>query len=66
VPAKGDAPDWKKAFRREPAKWGLFLTMIIFTVLLVDRVAEVLALASLGFWVLLNLPIFTRAHPSQP
>jgi protein-S-isoprenylcysteine O-methyltransferase Ste14 len=61
VPAKNDTPNWKQAFRQESAKWGLFLTMIIFTVLLVDRVAEVLALASLLLWLLLNLPRFTRS-----
>jgi hypothetical protein len=47
LPSKGDAPISKQAFRQESAKWGLFLTMIVFTVLLIDRVAEVLALASL-------------------
>jgi protein-S-isoprenylcysteine O-methyltransferase Ste14 len=64
LPAKGDAPNWKQAFRQESAKWGLFLTMIVFTVLLVDRVAEILALASLLLWLLLNLPLFNRPQPS--
>jgi hypothetical protein len=36
--------------------------MIIFTVLLVDRVAEILAVASLLLWLLLNLPSFIRAQ----
>ena len=39
--------------------------MLIFTVLLVDRVAEILALASLLLWLLLNLPLLTRSRPSQ-
>jgi len=65
LPVKGDAPDWKRAFRQESAKWGLFPTMLIFTVLLVDRVAEILALASLLLWLLLNLPLLTRSRPSQ-
>jgi protein-S-isoprenylcysteine O-methyltransferase Ste14 len=65
LPTKGDAPNWTPAFRQESAKWGLFLTMIIFTVSLVDRVAEVLALASLLLWLLLNLPLFIRPQPSQ-
>jgi protein-S-isoprenylcysteine O-methyltransferase Ste14 len=65
LPAKGDAPDWKPAFRQESAKWGLFLTMLVFTGLLVDRVAEILALASLLLWLLLNLPLLIRSRPSQ-
>ena len=64
LPAKGDAPNWKQALRQESAKWGLFLTMIIFTVLLVDRVAEILAVASLLLWLLLNLPSFIRQSHS--
>lgn len=47
-------PSWGKAFRWESAKWGLFLTMIVFTVLLRDRVAEVLAGASFLVWAVLN------------
>jgi hypothetical protein len=64
LPTKGDAPNWKRAFRQESAKWGLFLTMIVFTVLLVDRIAEILALASLLLWLLLNLPLFNRPQQS--
>jgi hypothetical protein len=62
LPAKGDAPNWKQALRQESAKWGLFLTMIIFTVLLVDRGAEILAVASVLLRLLLNLPSFIRAQ----
>jgi hypothetical protein len=58
LPAKGDAPNWKQALRQESAKWGLFLTMIIFTVLLVDRVAEILAVASPLLWLLLKFALF--------
>jgi hypothetical protein len=60
-PAKGLFPNWKKAFRQESAKWGLFVTMIIFTILLVDRVADYLVVASLLLGLLLNLPSFTRS-----
>jgi protein-S-isoprenylcysteine O-methyltransferase Ste14 len=60
-PAKGCSPNWKKAFRQESGKWGLFLTMIIFTIVLIDRVADYLVLASLLLWFLLNLPSFTRS-----
>jgi len=46
--------DWGKAIRQESAKWGLFLTMIVFTVLLQDGLAEILAVASLAVWAVLN------------
>jgi protein-S-isoprenylcysteine O-methyltransferase Ste14 len=48
------APDWKASLRRESGKWGVFLTMIIFTVLLSDRVAEILAVLSLLIGMVLN------------
>jgi hypothetical protein len=50
------------AFRLESAKWGIFLAMIVFTLLLADRVADVLVAASLVLWVLLNCgPLRKRA-----
>jgi protein-S-isoprenylcysteine O-methyltransferase Ste14 len=49
-----ELPMWGKAFRQESAKWGLFLTMIVFTLLLRDQVAEVLAVASFLVWAVLN------------
>ena len=54
-PSSGRKSDWGRAFRQESAKWGLFLTMIVFTILLIDRVAEVLAVTSFVVWVLLNV-----------
>jgi hypothetical protein len=48
------APHWKASLRQESGKWGLFLTMIIFTALLRDRVAEILAVLSLLIWMVLN------------
>ena len=54
------APLWSNAFRRESAKWGMFLTMIVFTVLLQDRVAEVLAVVSLLVWAFLNCGSFQQ------
>lgn len=45
---------WPQAFRLESVKWGLFLTMIVFTITLIDRVAEVLAGASVLLWLTLN------------
>jgi hypothetical protein len=54
--------NWQKAFRKEAAKWGIFLTMIVFVVTLVDRLAEYLAAASFLFGLLLNPPTF-RSSP---
>jgi hypothetical protein len=51
-------PIWKKAFRQEAVKWGLFLTMIVFVITLKDRLAEVLACASFLVGLVLNAPIF--------
>ena len=49
-----DAAAWPEALRREAVKWGLFFTMIVLTVTLVDRVAEILAGATVVIWVTLN------------
>lgn len=47
-------PQWSGAFRIEAAKWGILLTMIVFTITLKDWVAEVLAGTSALVWILLN------------
>ncbi len=47
-----------RAFQIEAIKWGIFLTMIVFTFTLRDRIAEVLIAASVVVWMLLNLPFF--------
>ena len=50
---------WAHAFRREAAKWGILLTMAVFSITLIDRLAEVLAAFSVitaGIW---NLDQFT-------
>lgn len=49
---------WLRAVREESAKWGIFLTMVVFTSLLIDRVAELLAVASLLVWAALNFRSF--------
>jgi hypothetical protein len=41
-------------FRSESAKWGIFVAMIVFTLVLVDRVADILVGASIVLWILLN------------
>jgi hypothetical protein len=47
---------WAGAMRREAAKWGLLLTMTVFSITLVDRHADIGAGASYAIWALLNLP----------
>jgi hypothetical protein len=34
------APQWGPAFRLQVTKWGVFLTMIVFTITLADGVAD--------------------------
>jgi hypothetical protein len=55
-------PDWPRALRIQAAKWGIFVTMILFSVLLIDRVAETMAAASVLIWMLLNLPDWFRTR----
>jgi protein-S-isoprenylcysteine O-methyltransferase Ste14 len=47
LPAAGLGPQWGQAFRSEAFMWGFFLTMVAFTITLQDRVAEMLAGATL-------------------
>ena len=51
---------WASAVRTEAVKWGLFLTMIVFTAVLIDRVADVLAAASLAIAAALNWRSYCR------
>jgi len=64
-PGKGLTPDWKKAVRQESGKWGIFLSMIVFSILLIDRVADYLVLASFILWLLLNFSSFRRSQEHQ-
>jgi NADH:ubiquinone oxidoreductase subunit H len=52
---------WVMAFRKEAAKWGIFLTMIVFVITLKDRLAEYLAAASFLAGLLLNAPFFSHS-----
>jgi hypothetical protein len=54
--AEQSGSGWASAIRHEAAKWGLLVTMIIFTVSLVDRHADFGAGASYALWALLNKP----------
>jgi len=51
-------PQWETALRQEAGKWGMLLTMIVFVITLKDRLAEVLAAASLLIGLFLNAPFF--------
>jgi hypothetical protein len=48
-------PQWSRALRQEAAKWGLLLAMVVFTITLRDRLAKVLAGASVLVSTLLAL-----------
>ena len=50
IPAAGRKPQWGQAFRGEAFMWGFFFTMVGFTITLQDRVAEMLAGATLALW----------------
>jgi len=63
--AKEFRPKWATAFRREAIKWGLFLTMIVFTFTLKDRVAEALIGVSVVLWVLLNPRLFVSLREAE-
>ena len=54
-------PGWKRAFRQEAAKWGILVTMTVFVITLVDRHAEVLAVASFLIGTLLNVPVLNHS-----
>lgn len=54
--AIGDAqPKWGRAFRKEAVKWGILVTMMVFTITLVDRHADIGVGASFLVGLLLNL-----------
>jgi hypothetical protein len=63
--AAGASANWKDAVRKEASRWGLALTMIVFTLTLRDRLAEILAGASLLFWFALNWSAFLRPSDSR-
>lgn len=43
-----------RAVRMQAAKWGVFATMVVFTISLIDQVADYGIVASLALWALLN------------
>ncbi len=58
-------PAWGRAFRHEAVRWGIFLTMVVFTATLVDGLAEMLAGLCLLATALLNLPFFRANELSR-
>jgi hypothetical protein len=53
---RGAEATWGEAFRRAASKWGLAASMIVFTVTLKDRVAEIGGGISFLVWLALNFP----------
>jgi hypothetical protein len=53
-PATSATAVWRNALRLESGKWGLFFTMIVFTLLLNDRLAELLGAISFVLAMVLN------------
>jgi hypothetical protein len=47
-------PDWTSGVREQSGRWGIFLTMIVFSITLVDRHADYGVLASVLLWICLN------------
>jgi hypothetical protein len=47
-------PGWAVGFRRALSKWGLALSMLVFTVTLQDRIGELGAAASVLVWLAAN------------
>ena len=48
-------PQWVGAFRLQAVKWGVSITMIAFTLTLIDRVADYGVAGSVAIWAILNL-----------
>jgi len=63
--AQGVSARWKDAVRKEASKWGLAVTMTVFALTLRDRLAEILAGASLLLWFALNWSAFLRPSDSR-
>jgi hypothetical protein len=53
---RGAEVAWGEAFRRTASKWGLAASMIVFTLTLKDRVAEIGGGISFLVWLGLNFP----------
>lgn len=56
---------WGRAIRRELVKWCLVVTMIVFSITLKDRVADILAGASFVIGLVCNAPWFGRSSRAE-
>jgi hypothetical protein len=61
-PARAAEATWGEAFRRAASKWGLAASMIVFTLTLKDRVAEIGGGISFLIWLALNFPRLKRSQ----
>ncbi len=63
-PVRGAGATWGEAFRRAASKWGFAASMVVFTLTLKDRVAEIGGGISFLVWLALNFPRLIRSHDS--
>jgi hypothetical protein len=63
-PVRGADAAWAEAFRRAASKWGFAASMIVFTLTLKDKVAEIGGGVSFLIWLALNFPRLVRSHDS--
>jgi hypothetical protein len=63
-PVRGAGAAWGEAFRRAASKWGFAASMIVFTLTLRDRVAEIGGGISFLIWLALNFPRRIRSRDS--
>lgn len=63
-PLDGGARDgaWGRGFRTAASKWGLAASLILFTVTLQDRIAEIGAALSFLIWLAMNAHHSIRSH----
>ena len=57
-PSVAAKPSWRRSFRKEAFKWGIFLAMGAFTITLRDRLAEVLIAIAIFVGLVLMAPDF--------
>jgi len=54
--------NWAAAIRLESLKWGIFVSMAVFTITLIDRLADVLIAASFLLWMFIQWHIRDAAR----
>jgi protein-S-isoprenylcysteine O-methyltransferase Ste14 len=63
-PLRGVEASWGEAFRWAASKWGLTASMIVFTLTLRDRIAEIGGGISFLIWLALNFSRVVGSHDS--